>query len=173
MDKTQLLESIYNSAGHIADAWAFKLIASFLVGLIFNLHVQLLLLFVLMVVVDLLTKWFALTKTYLTDSGTADPDTWIVFTSMGKAHRAGYIKSDVMKHRFLGKIVIYMTVTFVAAVLDMFFKMLDKPEFGVVLTVGYLAVTEFLSILENLQAAGVKEASQLHDLIEKKSQTKL
>ena len=55
----------------------------------------------------------------------------------------------------------------------MFFKMLDKPEFGVVLTVGYLAVTEFLSILENLQAAGVKEASQLHDLIEKKSQTKL
>jgi phage-related holin len=173
MDKAQLLESIYHSAGHIADAWAFKLVASFLVGALFNLHVQLLLLFALMVIVDLATKWFALAKTYLVDNGTPDPDSWQVFTSMRKARQAGYIKSDVMKHRFLGKIIIYMTVTFVAAVLDMFFKMLDKPEFGVVLTVGYLAITEFLSILENLQSAGVKEASQLHDLIERKGQTKL
>jgi len=45
---------------------------------------------------------------------------------------------------------------------------MDKPTWAVLLLVGYLSITELISIVENLQDAGVEEAAKLHDLLEKK-----
>ena len=172
MDKKQLFASITGAVISLKDAWAVKLIASFLVAAICNLHVQLLLIFAGIVIVDLLTKWFALAEQYLNDNG-KPCGAWECFKAMPAARRAGYIRSDVMKHRFVGKIGVYMVLVFGAAMVDLCFKTLQKPEFLVALVVGYLMMSELLSIVENFQEAGVKEAEKLHELIEKKGSIKL
>ena len=43
------------------------------------------------------------------------------------------------------------------------------PTVAVVVVVGYLSVTEMLSILENMERSGVTEAAELSELIRKKS----
>jgi len=145
-------------------------VAGSIVGLALGAHVYLLLLFAVLVTLDLITKWLEIAKTYLKDRNDADVSLCHALFSIGAAHRAGYIKSDVMKHRFLGKICIYLLFTFAAAMVDISFDLLGTPRFALVLTVGYLMVTEFLSILENLQEAGVETAKGLHDLVDKRRQ---
>ena len=85
-----------------------------------------------------------------------------------KARAAGYIKSEAMKHRFLGKIIVYFAVTLAGGLIDYTMTVMDKPTWGVVLLVGYLSITELISIVENLQDAGVEEAEKLHEILEKK-----
>ena len=48
---------------------------------------------------------------------------------------------------------------------------MDKPTWAVLLLVGYLSITELISIVENLQDAGVEEAEKLHEILEKKRDT--
>lgn len=173
MNFTQLFEAAAHALDNLMTLWGMKLIMSAVVGALLSYHGRLLTIFVALVVIDLFTKWFQLSRQYLVDNEAEDLGAWAVLTSMRQAHKAGYIKSDAMKHRFLGKIAVYMIFTFCAALLDGAFKTMGNPQFAVILTVGYLAVTEFLSILENLQAAGIKEAAKLHELLEKKGATKL
>lgn len=173
MNFSQLFKAVAHALDNLMTAWGIKLVMSAVVGALLSYHGRLLTIFVALVVIDLLTKWFQLSRQYLVDNEEEDLSAWAVLMAMRRARRAGYIKSDAMKHRFLGKIAVYMVFTFCAALLDGTFKTMGNPQFAVILTVGYLAVTEFLSILENLQAAGIKEAEKLHELLEKKGATKL
>jgi len=43
-----------------------------------------------------------------------------------------------------------------------------RPSMAVSLVVGYLSVNELLSIVENLQDAGVEEAKRLKEIIDRK-----
>lgn len=171
MDRSELTTAIYKSLGSLSDVWFLKIIASFFIAVICSLHVKLLLAFTALVVFDLLTKWIALSKQYLQDQS-QNTGLWSCICNIKKARRAGYIKSSAMKHRFAGKIIVYMLLTFGAGMLDLVFKTMEKPEFAVVLVVGYLSVTELLSTIENLQDAGVEEAEKLYEIIEKKSGVK-
>ena len=89
-------------------------------------------------------------------------------TAIPAARKAGYIKSEAMKHRFLGKIVVYLCVVFAGGLADYIMVVMDKPTWAVLLLFGYLSITELISIVENLQDAGVEEAAKLHDILEKK-----
>lgn len=171
MDKTQLIDAIQHSAEQLAAGWMAKLAASALVAAL-TTHMRLLGAFALLVIIDLITKWAELTRQYLADKGKTDVTLWQILCFFNGARKAGYIKSDVMKHRFLGKMCVYIVFTLGAGALDLILKTLESPQFAVALTVGYLAVTEFLSILENLQGAGVEEAKGLHDIVEKKNHLK-
>lgn len=167
MDKTELFTAITKSINTLTDAWVIKLIASFLIAVITNLHTQLLLVFSAVVILDLLTKWYSLTRKYLIDTN-QNYNALKCFKSMRAAQRAGYIQSAPMKHRFLGKIVTYITIVFGAAMTDFIMHRIGQAEIFVVAVVGYLAATEFLSILENLQNAGVEEAGKLKEIVERK-----
>lgn len=167
MDRTELTAAVVNAWNALTDIWLLKLIASFFIAVLCSLHAKLLLLFVALVIVDLLTKWIALAKQYLLDQR-QEAGFLRCILSIKKARRAGYIRSDKMKHRFAGKIIVYMLLTFGAGMVDMMFRTMQKPDFLVVVVVGYLSVTEMLSTVENLQEAGVKEAEKLHDIIERK-----
>lgn len=168
MDKTELFAAAYKSLGTLVDAWLIKIIASFFIAVVCNLQVQLLVAFIVLVVFDLLTKWIELSSQYLTDNNQAGGILNCI-KNIENARKAGYIKSSPMKHRFAGKIIVYLLLTFGAGMVDLIFSIMQKPEFMIVLVVGYLAATEFLSAIENLQAAGVKEAEKLHEIIERKS----
>lgn len=170
MDKTELLNAISTAAGHLTDFWIIKLIMAVFVAAICNLHVQLLAAFAAIVLIDLATKWIAISHQYLIDSGN-NPESlnvWDCIKGIKAARREGYIKSSEMKHRFAGKMAVYVMLTLGAAVADLIMHIMAKPEYLVILVVGYLSATELMSIVENLQAAGVDEAAKLKDIIEQK-----
>ena len=139
------------------------------VGAACSMHGQLLLAFVALIIIDLVTKWIALTHDYMTKrKRKKNPTLWQCIVNIPAARKAGYIKSEAMKHRFLGKIVVYLLVIFAGAAVDNIMITMDKPAWAVVLLAGYLSITELISIVENLQDAGVEEAEQLHNILEKK-----
>ena len=169
MDFIELFNSAKGTAANLGNNGVVKFVGASIVGGVCSMHGQLLLAFVALVVIDLVTKWIALSKEYLTKKKRKKNVTlWQCVTSIPAARKAGYIKSEAMKHRFLGKIIVYLLVVFAGALADHIMQTMDKPTWAVLLLVGYLSVTELISILENLQDAGVEEAGQLHDIIEKR-----
>ena len=169
MDMSELYQNMVGTIGHLGENWAVKLAGAAFVGVACSMHAQLLLAFVGLVIIDLITKWIALSKEYLCKKKRRkNPTLWQCVTAIPAARKAGYIKSEAMKHRFLGKIVVYLCVVFAGGLADYIMVVMEKPTWAVLLLVGYLSITEMISILENLQDAGVEEAEKLHDILEKK-----
>ena len=83
------------------------------------------------------------------------------------AHRQGIISSDVMKTRFIGKIIVYIIIVISSGFADMVLAYLGKPDFFITLAIGYLAASELLSIVENLDEAGVDGLKDLIELLGK------
>lgn len=172
MDFSELFHSARGTAANLSQNGTVKFIGASIVGAACSMHGQLLLAFVALIVVDLVTKWLALTNEYLTKrKRKKNPSLWQCVINIPAARKAGYIKSEAMKHRFLGKIIVYLLVVFAGATVDNIMMTMHNPAWAVVLLVGYLSITELISILENLQDAGVEEAGKLHDMIEKKRDT--
>jgi N-acetylmuramoyl-L-alanine amidase len=70
-----------------------------------------------------------------------------------------------MKHRFAGKLILYLILTIMAVDAD--FLLVAAGETPLLLKVAwvYLAATEAISVLENLRDAGVEQASGLLDFL--------
>lgn len=169
MDMTELFQSANGTLNHLSENWIVKLSGAAFMGMACSMHGQLLFAFVGLVVIDLFTKWIALSREHLMKRKRKTPPTlWQCFCNILKARRAGYIKSEPMKHRFLGKVLVYFFVVFAGGLADYIMVVMDKPTWAVLLLVGYLSITELISIVENLQDAGVEEAAKLHDILEKK-----
>ena len=172
MDMAELYQNMVGTIGHLGENWAIKLAGAAFMGVACSMHGQLLLAFVGLVIVDLVTKWIALSKEYLCKKKRRKNTTlWQCVTSIPAARKAGYIKSEAMKHRFLGKIVVYLCVVFAGGLADYIMVVMEKPTWAVLLLVGYLSITEMISIMENLQDAGVEEAETLHEILEKKRES--
>lgn len=172
MDMAELYQNMIGTIGHLGEHWTVKLAGAVFVGVACSMHGQLLLAFVALIIIDLITKWIALSHDYLTKrKRRKNPTLWQCVTNIPAARAAGYIKSEAMKHRFLGKIVVYLLVIFAGAAIDNIMMTMDKPVWAVVLLAGYLSITELISIVENLQDAGVEEAEKLHEILEKKRDT--
>lgn len=153
MDFNQLYYYSEKAVNHLSEDWPAKLLAGgVLAGLKF--HVQLLTIFSLLVIVDLASKWLALAYNYIKTPDTS-PTVIDALHAIPSAHRAGIISSRAMKTQFACKIFIYMIVTFAAAMVDLAFAVLHTRPVFVTLCVGYLSATELLSIVENLNDAGV------------------
>lgn len=167
MNKEGLYGAIMDSLRSLQDIWAVKLMTSFFLAAVYNLHVQLLVAFAVLVFLDLGTKWLALSKMHLENQG-KEVNLWYELKNIPKARRAGYIRSMEMKNRFIGKMFIYCLLTFAGGLVDVMLVSQAKPSLAVALVVGYLSVNELLSIVENLEDAGVEEAKRLKEIIDKK-----
>lgn len=169
MEFAELMKNMSGTLGRLGEHWAVKLIGASFMGVACSMHAKLLLAFVGLVIVDLLTKWLALSRQHLMKRKRKTPPTlWQCFCNIRKARRAGYIKSEPMKHRFLGKMLVYFCVVFAGALADHVMTTMEKPTWAVLLLVGYLSITELISIMENLQDAGVEEAEKLNEILQKK-----
>uniref|UniRef100_UPI003FEDF962 phage holin family protein n=2 Tax=Phascolarctobacterium TaxID=33024 RepID=UPI003FEDF962 len=124
--------------------------------------------FAFLVFIDCFTKWVSISYLHLKDSGIENPTILESIKGIKKARAAKKIKSEVMKHRFLGKIGVYLICALSAAVVDVVMRVLDKPTWAVMTVIGYLVVTELLSIIENLNDAGVEAMSGLIVFVKKK-----
>ena len=152
----------------LQEGWGMKLALSCIVSVAAEEHAQIFAAFVFLVCLDLVTKWLSLSRKCLIDHGTEQPTFWQSFTGIRNARRLGYIRSEEMRKRFVHKILSYIGVVLSAVVLDFMLAHAHAPAFATSLVIGYLAITEFVSILENMQHSGVEEAGAIAELARKK-----
>lgn len=77
------------------------------------------------------------------------------------AHRAGMISSRQMKRQFAGKMVLYILLTVGSGAADRLLASVGRPDLFMEMCVSYLAASEMLSVVENLNDASVGVLSGL------------
>lgn len=148
----------------LTEGWGAKVGLSVALTIAYEDHAQIFAAFVALVCLDLATKWLSLSRQHLVDTGVDQPSLWQAFWNVKKARRAGYIKSDIMRKRFVPKILTYFGVVSAALMLDFILVKTHAPAFAATLVIGYLSLTEFISILENMQSSGIDEAGALVEM---------
>lgn len=143
------------AAQSVGDVALVKLPIAGTFAYILQNHGTALLAFVVLILIDLATKWLAVSHKFLTDNGMCQEDAglWKCLLGMRKAFKGKYITSEMMKTKFAGKLVLYMLLVAAAVHIDV----MTGGE-GVFLRAAwyYLAATEGVSIIENLRDAGVQ-----------------
>ena len=153
----------------LTEGWGAKVGLSIALTIAYEDHAQIFAAFVALVCLDLATKWLSLSRQCLVDMGNDQPSVWQAFWNIRNAGRKGYIKSDMMRKRFVPKILTYLAVVAAAVMLDFILLKTHAPAFASTLVIGYLSLTEFISILENMQHSGIEEAGALVDMARRKS----
>ena len=136
-------------------------------------HVQILGVFILLVFIDLFTKWAAITYKMLIDEFGYDPEkiaTWEKYRAIPVAFEKQLIASKYMRKGFVGKVMTYVAATMAAILFD---EMSGQKQFAVSLVWLYLGSSEFLSILENLRDGGNVSMGKFLDLIKTKIENKV
>ena len=130
-------------------------------------HVQVLGIFILLVFLDLITKWAAISYQMLIDLG-ASPDNISgsdKYIAIPVAWGKGFISSKHMRKPFVTKVLTYCLATAGAWCFDF---MAGNYAFAVNLVWLYLGSVEFLSILENMRDGGNSTISGLLELVQSK-----
>ena len=151
--------SLIRTINTITDNWALKAGLSILVTL--EYHAGIFGLFCLLVFLDLLTRWFAISHKMLIDDG---KEGTLIDSLKGipEAHRRRLINSCTMRKAFASKALMYIILTFAGAIVDQSMIAVHHQITAVPLVISYLTMTELLSMVENLDEAGI---SAMHDLI--------
>lgn len=130
-------------------------------------HVQVLGIFILLVFLDLITKWAAISYQMLIDLG-ASPDNISgsdKYIAIPAAWGKGLISSKHMRKPFVTKVLTYCLATGAAWCFD---YMAGAYAFAVNLVWLYLGSVEFLSILENMRDGGNTAIAGLLDVVHAK-----
>lgn len=162
MDFNILYEYTRQGVRTLGAGW-FEKAAAASIGAMLQLHAELMCAFIILIILDLATKWLALAKP-LTADGTLAEEICMI----PEAHRRGLISSDVMKTRFASKIMMYMLIALTSGVVDFMLKDMRVPAFFTTVCIGYLAATELLSVIENLHDAGVSALADLADVVKRR-----
>lgn len=168
MNYKLFFESAFAAGKTLYSGWSYKTAMAAIMVVLLHRHAILFYAFSALVVLDCLTKWLAIAHDYLVKQGKTAPTIFQSLIAIKAARSAGLISSEVMKHLFLGKICIYLLCVMAAASADLIMVELSKPAWAVSTIIGYLTATELLSIVENLNAAGVEAVKGLIDIVKKK-----
>lgn len=168
MNYKLFFESAFAAGKTLYSGWSYKTAMAAIMVVLLHRHAILFYAFSALVVLDCLTKWLAIAHDYLVKQGKTAPTIFQSLIAIKAARSAGLISSEVMKHRFLGKICIYLLCVMAAASADLIMVELSKPAWAVSTIIGYLTATELLSIVENLNAVGVEAVKGLIDIVKKK-----
>ena len=136
-------------------------------------HVQILGVFILLVFIDLFTKWAAIAYQMLIDEykyKAEDIAVWEKYRAIPIAFDNGKISSKYMRKGFVFKVATYVAATLAAVLFD---EMSGQKQFAVSLVWLYLGSCEFLSILENLRDGGNVMLGKFLDLIRAKIENKV
>lgn len=156
-----IFNEIQKNFNSLMDNFILKIIGSGVVIMLVY-HSMLCALFSIVVCLDLYTRWIALTKKYL-DSEGKESSLLDCVKNMNVARKAGYINSYMMRKHFVSKMLTYFIAVFGAFIVDAILVKIGTKPMMVTTALGYLATTEMLSVVENLDEAGV---AMVHDLVE-------
>ena len=157
------MDNVLNTLRNLSHDVLIKLLASSLLVALFY-HAVLFGLFGCVVFLDLFTRWLALSHQNLV---TQKQEATLVDCLYGipQAHKAGLISSYVMRKTFFSKMT-YLLLIIGASIVDYMIKGSGGSVMAVSLVITYLSMTELLSIVENLDEAGVSAMHNLIDLIQ-------
>ena len=161
----------------LASYWSIKVCLSCINGIAIWLigirHIQILGVFILLVFLDLVTKWGAIAYQMLIDeygySGN-DIAVWEKYRAIPLAFDHKLIKSEYMRKGFVQKILTYVLATAAAYLFDC---MSSGHAFAVNLVWLYLGSAEFLSVLENLRDGGNASMGKFLALVQTKVESKV
>lgn len=161
----QICEYADRTIGAVPDSWLLKILGSAMLIAI-SKHLTLFTAFTLVVILDLLAKFIALAYEMLKSEGKQTPSVVDSIKAIPAAHRARIINSHEMKTQFAGKIIVYILLVMAGELTDVLVG--GNVNFSQ-MVVAYLASTEILSIIENLDDAGVSAVHGLAALIHRKT----
>ncbi len=171
----EIIHGVAEAMTRLADAWwvksAFSAIGSGAIWLIHLKHVQVLGVFILLVLIDLATKWSAITYQMLLEKG-AKPenisgvDKWLAIPVAFAEKR---ITSRFCRKGFIYKVITYTIATGAGFCWDF----MTGSNFAVNLVWMYLGASEFLSILENLRDGGNVAMGRFLELVKDKVEKKV
>ncbi len=148
------------SLERLFEGFPLKVLGGFLL-LHVDRHLSLFLLFALLVFLDCFTRWMAISYKRLISYGIKG-NLWDAIRGIGAARRERLIRSDVMKKRGVEKLILYDIAILTSILVDALMEEAGAADISMTpMAVSYLAMTEALSILENLQDAGAKAAGDL------------
>lgn len=166
MEPNQFTAAINKAACRLGEYWEAKIVAGGMMAAV-QFHFQLMFLFAVLIVIDLATKWIELAYNTIKTESYA-PGLLESIKAIPQAHRDGIISSKKMKTQFCGKIIVYVIVVMAGSIMDT--MTVQVHSYGIVmpLCVSYLAASELLSIIVNLDSAGVSAVHDLAALIKRK-----
>lgn len=167
MEINILIEYTQKAVSRLIDGWPFKIAVGGVITLV-QFHLELITLFSVLIVIDLLTKWLALAYEFIKTESNA-PTVIDTIHAMPAAHRAGVISSRQMKNQFLLKMGVYVLVTIVSGIADIMISAVHHPAVLMELCISYLAASELLSIIENLNDAGISCLAGLVNIVKRKA----
>lgn len=172
-----ILKFIVDGWNSLTDSFVLKALlsgaASVAIWLIGIKHVQILGVFILLVFIDLFTKWAAISYQMLIDEYGYDKDqiaVWEKYRAIPLAFEKGLISSRYMRKGFVFKVATYVAATMAAVLFD---EMSGQKQFAVSLVWLYLGSCEFLSVMENLRDGGNAMLGKFLDLIRTKIENKV
>lgn len=168
MDAKSVYIGMVGTAKALYGYLPLKLIGSTLLAIVLHQHAVLFYAFALLVFLDCFTRWMSISHERLIGLGEERPSVLDTVIGIKAARSEGLISSAVMKHRFIGKIIVYIICTLSAALVDVCMVCLSRPTWAVATVVSYLMLTELLSIVENLNDAGIEAMKPLMDILNRR-----
>lgn len=137
-----------------------------------GIHLQLLAIFFVLEVLDVFTRWIALSAQLWKDMYPQTPGSvWQYIKFIYQGHRWRRIKSEAMRNQFISKISTYCIILLFASLCDVAMGLARFPmAFLLPAITGILCCTELLSCLENLAEAGVNVATELMSIVKKRKE---
>jgi phage-related holin len=157
----------FNAAQTLWHGISYKSIAAAILAILLHKHAVLFIAFSALVFIDCFTRWMSLSYKRLQGMGQT-PSVMQIIGGIEAARAEGLISSEVMKHRFVGKVIVYILCVLAAVLVDLAMITLHQPVWAVPLVAGYLVITELLSICENLNDAGIEAVQGLVNAIKKR-----
>lgn len=168
MDYKAIYYGMISTIKTLGASLPIKLVSSIFLGLVMHKHALLFYAFIFLVFLDCFTRWLSISYKRLEKNKEKDMGIVAVFKGIKKARAEGLISSEVMKNRFIAKIAVYLICTMSAATVDLCMLYILKPTWAVATVISYLVLTELLSIVENLNEAGIEMLSGLIDILKRK-----
>ena len=157
----------FNAAQTLWHGISYKSIAAAILAILLHKHAVLFIAFSALVFIDCFTRWMSLSYKRLQGMGQT-PSVMQIIGGIEAARAEGLISSEVMKHRFVGKLIVYILCVLAAVLVDLAMITLHQTVWAVPLVAGYLVITELLSICENLNDAGIEAVQDLVNVIKKR-----
>ena len=159
-------EQLRNSLENVLNMAPLKTALGAIIAALLYKHVIMFYCFVGLVFLDCFTRWLAISHDYLVANEKKEkPSLWKSFCSISRARAAGKISSTIMRERGLSKLMVYIVAVFTSAISDKLLLSIGSQPWLVSLIIGYLTVTEALSVVENLSDAGVGSLGRIIDKI--------
>lgn len=147
----------------------YKIIAGLIAAIFSEDFFKLLLLFIALELLDIFTRWLALSmQCYKAIYPQSPCGLWKATKWLWQAHRWRFIKSDGLRDGFCDKMLVYLLLLLTGAFVDAAFQIGHTPRVLTTIIVVVLGSTEALSILENLSECGVPVIKQIKERFVKK-----